>query len=142
MKVKRVVKAHWFLLSTIFLINVNASAQKLPNKQVENLRATFDVKSMGNAMQSENEFKAYNRATNLFYTIANDDDNLFIILRATDPMIIRKILYGNISVTFGLPKSKPDEKIKITFPLLDIKDQGIFGQFKSQEDMQLNGTEV
>jgi hypothetical protein len=86
-----------FLLTVAF---VNGYAQKLPNKQELSLKAPANVKIDGKTTEWGG-FKAYNSATGLLYTLANDEQNLYLILRAEDRKIIDKIFGGGISLFFN-----------------------------------------
>ena len=61
------------LVSTISLV---VHAQKLPNKQEISFQAPTNIKIDGKASEWNNQFLAYNNATDIYYTIANDDKNL------------------------------------------------------------------
>jgi len=109
------------ILAVAAFLNVNA--QKLPNTQQISLRAPANVKIDGKLTEWRNKFEAYNAPTDLFYTLANDDLNLYLIIRADKPRTIEKIVA--VGVTFTVNKSgnkdkKAGEKASITFPLLDI----------------------
>jgi len=59
------------------MIGFFANAQKLPEVQTVNLRAPAGIKIDGKPTEWDSKFQAYNKSTNAFYTIANDDDNLY-----------------------------------------------------------------
>jgi len=89
-------------LSILLLISLfNLNAQKLPKIQEESLRAPNDIKIDGTFSEWNGKFKAYNTNTQIFYTIANNDSLLFLTMRATDQLIIRKIIAGRITITFN-----------------------------------------
>ncbi|HCN82336.1 MAG TPA: hypothetical protein DIT07_01770, partial [Sphingobacteriaceae bacterium] len=75
-----------FLIGILYLIiiPVTTSAQKLPNIQEASLRAPAGIKVDGKATEWNNQFQAYNKATEIFYTISNDDDKLYLAVQATD----------------------------------------------------------
>jgi len=111
-------------LSALFLfIAVAANAQKLPNVQQTSLRAPANIKVDGKATEWNNQFQTYNKATEIFYTISNDDDKLYLTVQATDPNIIRKIIGGGITFTVN-PSGKKNDKdgVAITFPEYDKKN--------------------
>jgi len=104
-------------------VNIKAKPSKLPNIQQISLRAPDKFKIDGKATEWNNQFQAYNRATNIYYTLANDDKYLYLAVQATDPGIINKILGGG--ATFSINKAgKKDLKdaMCITYPML--KDSG------------------
>jgi hypothetical protein len=81
-------------ISFLLITHFTAKAQKLPNKQEVSLRIPADMKIDGNAKEWNNKFQAYNKLTNIFYTLSNDDKNLYLVIQATDPIIIEKMIRG------------------------------------------------
>jgi len=109
--------AFTFLLQTI---GVTTIAQKLPNVQSASLRAPANVKVDGKTTEWDNTFQAYNHATDIFYTISNDDDHLYLTVQATDPQIVNKIIGGGITFTIQKTGKKNDKDgISITYPIFD-----------------------
>jgi len=111
-----------FILSILFLVSTGTAlhAQKLPTEQQVSLRAPADMKIDGKATEWGNEFQAYNKHTDFYYTIANDDDNLYLVIQATDPDIIRHIIGGGITLAVN-KAGKKDDKIApaITYPVFE-----------------------
>lgn len=97
-----------------------ANAQKLRNVQKESVRAPANIKIDGKATEWDNKFKAQNSATELFYTLSNDDENLYLTVQTKLKDIAGKILYGGISVNINPTLSKKgDGQISVTFPSFD-----------------------
>jgi hypothetical protein len=118
----------YFKLITSLIILVIAAtigyAQKLPNKQEVSLHAPSNIKIDGKTTEWNNQFQAYNHATDIFYTVSNDDNNLYLTVQATEPEIINKIIGGGI--TFVVQKSgKKNDKdgVSITYPIFDKKNR-------------------
>src|SRR5476651_2358683 len=112
------------IVSTLLLgvITIAAYAQKLPAKQEISLRVPAGIKIDGKATEWDNKFQAYNNATELFYTLSNDDDNLYLIVQITKPRVIEKVLNVGITLTIngaGKKDDKAPENISIQFPLID-----------------------
>ena len=111
-------------LSVVFLsIFFIATAQKLPGVQPSiGLRAPADIKIDGKTTEWDNKFQAYNHATDIYCTISNDDNNLYLTVQATDPVIAKKILGGGTKLTLNKSGKKTDDHpITITFPVYDAK---------------------
>ncbi len=118
LNIQTLKKAIPAILLGITTIAVNA--QKLPNVQKDGVRAPADIKVDGKATEWNNQFQAYNHATDVFYTIANDDNNLYLTIQATDPAIIRKILNGGITFTINTADKKNDQEgASITYPIFE-----------------------
>ncbi|HCN84775.1 MAG TPA: hypothetical protein DIT07_14330 [Sphingobacteriaceae bacterium] len=107
------------LLLFVFVISLTASAQKLPNVQETSLRAPTAIKVDDKPTEWNNQFQAYNKTTEIFYTISNDDDKLYLTVQATDLDVINKILEGGVSLRInGLGKMKDQGGKVITYPVI------------------------
>ncbi|HEX8020961.1 hypothetical protein [Mucilaginibacter sp.] len=115
---------HLSLLFLTIVIPVITYAQKLPGIQQSSLRAPSNIKIDGKPTEWNNKFQAYNHATDIFYTMANDDDNLYLIIQATEHTNINKILGGGIVLTIN-PSNQKNIKnaISITYPLPDMHNR-------------------
>ncbi len=97
-----------------------ADAQKLPNKQEISLWAPANIKIDGKMNEWGDKLQAYNKNTLVYYTIANDDDNLYLVVRIENPDIINKAISGAITLTVNPHGKQSDEKCPaISFPLLN-----------------------
>ncbi|QKJ31662.1 hypothetical protein HQ865_18460 [Mucilaginibacter mali] len=98
-------------------------AQKLPNIQEANLRAPIGIKIDGRAKEWKDSLHAYNKATQVYYTISNDDENLYLTVKADKPRVITKII--DVGITFivnkgGKKGSEAKEDMSVTYPMLDF----------------------
>jgi hypothetical protein len=109
----------FILLLSLVLICLSAEAQKLPNVQKTSLRVPANITIDGKATEWDNQFRAYNNATEIFYTIANNDDNLYLTVRATDPLVIIKLINGGITLTIQSAGKNSQSKVSITYPARD-----------------------
>ena len=93
-------------------------AQKLPKVQETGLRVPANVKIDGKPTEW-NKFQAYNTTTGLYYTIANDDEKLYLAVQAKDQTVIKRMLGGGITLSIQRSTDKKDKnKISITYPML------------------------
>lgn len=109
----------------LFGLFVAGHAQKLPDKQKVSIWAPADIKIDGKMTDWDNQFQAFNHSTELYYSIANDDENLYLILKATSRRVIEKII--DVGVTFTVNATgKKDYNAKgdlsLRFPSLGIKE--------------------
>src|SRR4051812_43417870 len=93
-------------LSLQSLANIHAQP-KLPNIQTKSIRTPADLKIDGKSLEWNDQFQAYNRATSVFYTMANNDDVLYLIIKASDPDVINKIVDRGVTLT--IKRSKKDK---------------------------------
>ncbi len=113
-------KISTFLLCFLNTITFSLSAQKLPGKQEGSLQAPEKVKIDGKA--NEWTFKAFNKATDVFYTIANDKDNLYLTIKVEDAGIIRKIISSGITFAVNSTGKKWNENTSsVTYPVFNYK---------------------
>ena len=109
---------HYLCLCIISTIGFAANAQKLPNVQQQSLRTPVNVKVDGKHAE-RGQLQAYNNATNLFYTIANDDDNLYLTVRVKDQDAINKLM-GGLALSIQHTKKENDKNIiTVTYPVAD-----------------------
>lgn len=101
------------------LLNVNASAQDSePNKW-----APANIKIDGQATEWPKPLQFYNNVTKLFYTIANDKENIYVIVSIPDPQSQMKIMRSGLTVSLN-PSGKKKGGAAITFPLTENVNTG------------------
>lgn len=108
-----------------------ATAQKLPNKQGVSVRAPDNIKIDGKTTEWNDEFQAHNWGNHIYYTLSNDDNNLYLTACMDDMLGNRKILRGGLTFSI-LPLSKKAKKLSITFPVaskngigsIDVEESG------------------
>lgn len=136
MKTISITKLKGLLLPSIFAGILTATAQKLPNKQETPVFAPANVKIDGKTTELGDKFQAYNKATELFYTIANDNENLYLTVQATEPLIARKIIAGGLTLTLSSSdKTKKAEKATITYPVFNGKNPPNIDLKKNTDDL-------
>nr|WP_294793402.1 hypothetical protein [uncultured Mucilaginibacter sp.] len=107
-------------IALIFLsaIGFYASAQKLPNTQQVSLHAPANAKIDGKANEWGDKLQAYNTTNRIFYTLANDNNYLYLVVRAADDYANEKATFG---ITLTLKTTQKSEKalknISVTFPI-------------------------
>lgn len=109
------MKNLYLLITTLFISNI-AIAQKLPNIQTASLRAPANIKVDGKATEWNNQFQAYNKATGLFYTMCNDDENLYLAIYSNDLTTNMKMLGQGINICFNTKEKSKDNSITIKYP--------------------------
>ena len=123
----KIITCLLFLLMSFF-----ANAQKLPNIQTASLRAPANVKIDGKPTEWNNQFQAYNKATDVYYTIANDDKKLYLTIQSADEFIIKKMIWGRTVLTISQTNKKTDSnRVTISFPIIR-RDERPFINFKDK----------
>jgi hypothetical protein len=96
-----------------------AKAQQLPNVQTVNVLAPMDVKTDGKASEWGGSFEAYNKNTTLFYTMANDNEKLYLTIQARDMATIATILSGGVRLLITSPdKGTKLLPLVINYPII------------------------
>ncbi len=115
-------------------VTIKLAAQNLPGVQTTSLRAPANIKIDGIASEWNSQFQAYNHATDIFYTISNNDETLFLTVKAAEPNVIYKIMGGGISFIIDDPQKKSDKDgVMINFPAFDKKSRPSFSLRKKGE---------
>jgi hypothetical protein len=104
-------------------IGLTANAQKLQNVQTGGVYAPANFKADGKPTEW-GEFQAYNKTSSVFYTLANDADNLILAVHTTYDAATDKILRNKFSLTI---KGK-NGSIKLTTPNANIRSSRILSR--------------
>ncbi len=107
----------YYLLALIMCIGVIANAQKLPNVQPTGIYAPNNVKIDGKATEWNNQLQAYNKSTSLYYTLANNAEDMYLTIQAKDKVTLQKAIGGGITLTLT-SKEKSANTVSITTPYL------------------------
>lgn len=112
------MKLFLIFLGTIAVLGIQAcgSAKKTTGADASpyasrKLTATVD----GNSTEWGNDF-SYDKETKTIYSIANDADHLYILIKSADRMQQAKILQGGIEIWLD-DKAKKNKTVGIKFPL-------------------------
>jgi hypothetical protein len=74
----------------------------------------------GQAYEWKDPYQFYNKATEVYYKIANNNNQLYFFIHAVHPRIIEKILEGGISINIFPEKKRKSEPVTVLFPLLPL----------------------
>jgi len=114
------------LFFSLCIISVSTNAQKkYPQVQQVSLRAPADIKIDGDAKEWHNTFQAWTKVDKMFYTISNDDNNIYLTVGTEGPVALGKIMFGGITFTIShsIDKKKRENdtgNISVTFPVTNI----------------------
>lgn len=99
------------------------AAQKLPNVQTSSVPAPADIKIDGKPAEW-GKLQALNHATGVYYTMANDAENLYLVVQGTDNHTVEKIISGGVTLTIkNADKKSSATPVAITFPFILPKDR-------------------
>lgn len=115
----------------VMVTTMIAYGQKLNNEQEGNMRAPAAGIKVDGKLTEWPAFKTYNKTTQLNYMLANDDKNLYFVVKSTDATNTTKILGGGISLAINTEDKKKDkDAFVLTFPVVDraaLRGAGGFG---------------
>lgn len=118
-----------YLILLLCLVQYQIFAQKLPDIQTISLPAPVGIKIDGKANEWNDAFAADNKRTGLLYSIANDDKNLYLILKSTNTSNTNKIMLGGITFTVNAQgKKRENEGVSITYPLINRANRNQVGR--------------
>ena len=110
----------FFISSLLILFTANLTlGQTLPNVQKESVWAPATILIDGKASEWNNQYQAHNNATEIDYTICNDDKFLYLIVQATQTDICEKVLRGGITFTITNSDNKKDttRQVSVIYPI-------------------------
>src|SRR5690349_5905330 len=111
------------LILLMAVVTVGAHAQKLPNVQTKSKRTPNGLKIDGKATEWGG-FEAYNNTTNVWYTTANDDKNLYLALRCDDANTLSKITNNGIKLFINATGKKDDQQaVMLNYPAFQPKNK-------------------
>src|SRR5688572_23684293 len=93
-------------------LGYSTSAQKLPAVQQVSLRAPANVRIDGKVTEW-GQLKAYNKATDLKYSIANDDKKLYLVIQTNTFATQRKSAIGGVTLVIQKANEKNDKDAKL-----------------------------
>ncbi|MVN20320.1 DOMON domain-containing protein [Mucilaginibacter arboris] len=110
-------------IKTILSIVLSAGLiihSKAQNVQQGSIWAPANIKIDAKLNEWNNSLQANNKTTNLYYTIANDDKNLYLAVKSTDQNNSNKIAGGGITFTVNTSGKKKDkDAFVIFFPVVN-----------------------
>jgi uncharacterized membrane protein YgcG len=80
----------------------------------------------GNLEEWGDSLSYFNDATRLFYTLANDKDNLYLVVKTNDPATQAKILSSGLELSVDA-KDRKKSTYSVTFPIQEQYGQSIEG---------------
>lgn len=106
-------------------LSITIKAQKIPDIQAAALKAPSNVRVDGKATEWGETFAAENKRTSLLYSLANDDKNLYLVIKGIGAANINKIMAGGITFNIN-PEGKKKEKdaFSVTYPLIKRAPRG------------------
>lgn len=110
------------LTAAIAILTITITlGQKVPNVQQHSLRPPVNLKIDGKATEWDNKYEAFNHAVNFYYTLCNDDNNLYMVVHASDPDVLSKITNRGVVLYIDPSGKKTDKDAAcLTYPVFDL----------------------
>lgn len=110
------------LLATLAFLQANA--QKLPQVQQVSLRAPDNIRVDGKNKEWGTQLQAFNNATGIFYSMANDDKKLYLVVQTQSYRVMNSIASGGIKLVIQKNRTKNDSGAPfVKFPYLEKPKQ-------------------
>jgi len=106
------------LIAGIALVNLSPAFSQKKAEMINTKWANNPVVADGLLSDWPDSLTLFNEATNLYYSLANDDKNVYLALRSASRQDLTKILAGGISFSANIEGKKKDPPTVI-FPVLD-----------------------
>ena len=110
--------------------------------QEVSLRAPENTKIDGKTYEwPNNKLQVYNKLNRMFYSVTNDDDNLYLTVRSPYFYAPAKMIKGGLTFTISRlldkrARQKDKNAVAVTFPYIDPKDaQGIVSSINDYHPM-------
>lgn len=126
------------LTVAIQFIFIVAYGQKLPKVQTTGLRAPANIKIDGKNNEW-NSLQAYDPNNMLYYSLANDQNNLYLVIKSDKSTISRKMLLGGFK--FSIKADGEPEKT-ITYPIVDNSNLRSIYKRMPEGNQQINYDEA
>ncbi len=135
------------VLPALVLNTFFASAQKLPNVQTSSIYAPADIKINGKTNEWNDNFQAFNKAVEIYYTLSNDDTNLYLTAKVKEREVIDKLLRGGISLIINRENDKKSKNtLSVTYPAIEgppmwevaNKFSGQYNAYKRKEAVNIS----
>jgi len=114
----------------ICLLSLNLKAQKLPQIQEKGVMLPKNFKVDGTNKEWKNEFVAFNKSLGVYYTIANDFERLYLIIKAEDAQIIYKIISQGLSF---IVKDNL-QSVNVSYPAYEYEKRPLFLSLKQRSN--------
>ena len=113
---KKIKITSFALLLPALLFSIIANAQRLPKIQTTSVLAPADIKIDGKPTEWNNKFQAFNRTTEVYYTLSNSATKLYLTIQSNERRIIRKIISNGITLTILADPKQNKDGLAVTFP--------------------------
>ncbi|TSJ44164.1 hypothetical protein FO440_08325 [Mucilaginibacter corticis] len=141
---KKFFKPSLTLLLPAVLFSIAANAQKLPKIQVTSVAAPANIKVDGKTTEWNNKFQAFNRTTEVYYTLSNSATKLYLTIQSDEQRIIRKITSNGITLTIMADPKQNKDGLAVTFPAYAKTQRPVYFNLKDPylavKDTNVNNT--
>lgn len=128
---KKTITTTFKLLLPALLLTITANAQKLPKVQTASVLAPANIKVDGKTTEWNNKFQAFNRTTEVYYTLSNSATKLYLTVQSNERRIVRKIISNGVTLTIVADPKQNKNGLAVTFPAYVKTDHPPYYNLKS-----------
>lgn len=123
---KKIKNTSFALLLPLLFLSIIANAQKLPKIQTTSVLAPANIKVDGKTTEWNNKFQAFNRTTEVYYTLSNSATKLYLTVQSNERRIIRKLMANGITLTIVADPKQNKDGLAVTFPAYGKTERPLF----------------
>jgi hypothetical protein len=139
---KLILLTNLLLLAGTALFAQVAAPKKLKDVQLGNILAPSPIKIDGKLNEWNDNFQAYNRNTRVTYLMANDDKNIYLVVKSRDFTTTAKIIAGGVDLAINTDgKKKEKDAYSVTFPVIE-NPQRLAGGFGNRFENRNAGVDT
>ncbi len=116
----RIMKYKFLIISLFLSVFVRSDIAFSKKKEETNRWANHPIKIDGKIDDWNDSLVSYNNDTKFYYTISNNNENLYLAIKSTNSADVRRIFAGGISFLINT-EGKKKSGYKITFPVAERK---------------------
>jgi len=123
------------VLSMLFFVLLSfCSFGQKAGPQHTSVWAPGTIKIDGTSSEWNGKYEAFDKKNKLYYTISNDDKNLYLIVHTAEPTTINKIYVGGITFTISSVGQSKNIPVSITYPIIKAINNFSYLQAKDTYD--------
>lgn len=126
------------IFNVVLAFSLSVKAQNLPSIQEKSTALPTNYKIDGAGLEWGNKFSAENKKTGVQYTIANDAKKLYLIIKAEEVQIIKKII--NQGISFNIENGT--SKLSVAYPVYDKVKRPLFLPIEDRNDGKTKGGQL
>jgi hypothetical protein len=128
------MRKYILLIFVLFIQYSKSQSQVLSSIQTKSVKIKSIIKIDGYKNDWNNQFEAFNKSVGIHYTLANNSDKLYLIIKAETEQVINKII--SQGVTFIVKNEK--QNFSFSYPVYEKEKRPLFLSIKQRKILYKN----